>query len=116
MRPPDESLSYTPLQKLPTPDGSVGAVAGSVQRNPDHALFVRSPVVRQATGDVCVVVLHAHRRKPRLHQLRLHVEEPAVVLDPFSEGTQGLVVLQVADVVAEEGVATLGQAEGVLEL
>src|SRR5438270_8507010 len=50
------------------------------------------------------------------YQLRLHVEEPAVVLDPLPEGAQGLVVLQVPDVVAEEDVALLSHTEGVLEL
>jgi hypothetical protein len=49
------------------------------------------------------------------HQLRLHVEEPTVVLDPFPEGSQCLVVLQVPDMVAEEDVALLGHTEGVLE-
>src|SRR5215210_8530187 len=50
------------------------------------------------------------------YQLRAHVEEPAVVLDSFSEGSQRLVVLHVPDVVAHEGVAVSGQAERVLEL
>src|SRR5919199_1077633 len=39
-----------------------------------------------------------------------------VVLDPLPEGAQGLVVLQVPDVVAEEDVTLLGHTEGVLEL
>jgi hypothetical protein len=83
---------------------------------------------------VGVVVLHADRGEPRLlqltgvlgrevlgvqvegYELRLHVEEPAVVLDPLPERSQGLVVLQVPDVVAEEDVALLGHAERVLEL
>ena len=37
------------------------------------------------------------------HQVRPHVEEPAIVGDPLLEGAQGLVVLQVPDMMAEEG-------------
>ena len=49
-------------------------------------------------------------------QLRLHREELLEVLDPLREGTEGLVVLQVADVVADPGPLALGEAEGALEL
>jgi hypothetical protein len=49
-------------------------------------------------------------------QLGPDVEQPAIVLDALLEGTEGLVVLQVPDVVAEESVLPPGQAEGVLEL
>src|ERR687885_349642 len=134
MRSPYESFPDAPLQELPAPDGPVGPVAGPVERHPNDPLLARPLVVRQAAGDVRVVVLYTHRREPYLlqfasvlggevlgvqvvgYQLRLHVEEPAVVLDPLPEGAQGLVVLQVPDVVAEEDVALLGHAEGVLEL
>src|ERR687886_1746590 len=134
MRSPYESFPDAPLQELPTPDGPVGPVAGPVERHPNDPLLTWPLVVRQAAGDVRVVVLHAYAQEPRLlqlagvlggevlgvqvvgHQLRLHVEEPAVVLDPLPEGAQGLIVLQVPDVVAEEDVALLGHAEGVLEL
>jgi hypothetical protein len=49
-------------------------------------------------------------------ELGLHVEEPAVVLDPLPEGPKRLVVLHVPDVVAQKRVAVLRQAERVLEL
>ena len=48
--------------------------------------------------------------------LRLHCEETPEMLDPIGERTQGLVVLEVADVVADPGARPLGQAEGVLQL
>ena len=38
------------------------------------------------------------------------------MFDSFPEGTQGLVILEVPDVVAEEDVALLRHAEGVFEL
>jgi hypothetical protein len=134
VRPPREPLRYAPLQELSAPDGPVGPVSCPVQRHPDDPFCVRALVVRQAARCVGVVVLHADRGEPRLlqltgvlgrevlgvqvegYELRLHVEEPAVVLDPLPERSQGLVVLQVPDVVAEEDVALLGHAERVLEL
>ena len=50
------------------------------------------------------------------HDLRVDVEQPAEVLDALGERAQRLGVLQVADVVREERVAPLGQAERVLQL
>ena len=50
------------------------------------------------------------------HDLRVDVEQPAEMLDALGEGAQGLGVLQVADVVRDEGVAVPGQAERVLQL
>jgi hypothetical protein len=48
--------------------------------------------------------------------LGLDREQASEVPDPLGEGAEGLVVLQIADVMGDEGVAALGQAEGVLEL
>src|SRR5215204_3578735 len=96
MRPPHETFGYAPLQKFPAPDGPVAPVAGPVQRHTDDPFIARTLVVRQAGGYVGVVVLHAHRREPRLfklvgvfggevlgvevvgHQHRSYVEEPTV--------------------------------------
>src|SRR5919199_1876815 len=109
MRPPYEPFPDAPLQELPAPDGPVGPVAGPIERHPDDPLLARPLIVRQAAGDVGVVVLHAYGREPGFlqlagvlggevlgvqvvgYQLRLYVEEPAVVLDPLPEGAQGLV-------------------------
>src|SRR5829696_4117254 len=49
-------------------------------------------------------------------ELRLHVEELTVVLDPLPEGLQRLVVLHIPNVVTREGLAVLRQAKRVLEL
>ena len=48
--------------------------------------------------------------------LGLDVEQPPEVLDALGERAQGLVVLQVPDVVGDEGVPPAGQAERVLQL
>ena len=50
------------------------------------------------------------------HDLRVDVEQPAEVLDALGERAQGLGVLQVPDVLRDEGVAAPGQAERVLQL
>ena len=48
--------------------------------------------------------------------LGVDVEQPPEMLDALGERAQRLGVLQVADVVRDEGVAPLGQAERVLQL
>ncbi len=48
--------------------------------------------------------------------LGVDAEEPAVVLDALGEGPHGLVVLEIADVVADERAVVLGQTERVLQL
>ena len=50
------------------------------------------------------------------HDLRVDVEQPAEMLDALGERAQGLGVLQVPDVVRDEGMTALGQAERVLQL
>ena len=50
------------------------------------------------------------------HGPRLHAEQLLQVGQRLLEKDQRLVILQVADVLAEDGVAPLGQAEGVLQL
>ena len=50
------------------------------------------------------------------HDLRVDVEQPAEVLDALGERAQRLGVLQVPDVVRDEGVPPPGQAERVLQL
>jgi len=105
-------------------------VAEAVEGDPDHRPGLA--VVDQAGGHVGVVVLHALQLDPVQLQgvlgrqvlgvqvvgdhLRLDREQAPEVPDPLGEGAVGLVVLEVADVVGEERVGPLGQAEGVLEL
>ena len=50
------------------------------------------------------------------HQLGLDREQALEMLDSLGERAQGLVVLQVADVVADPGAGALRKAEGVLQL
>ena len=49
------------------------------------------------------------------HGLRMHAEEALHVIERLAEEDQRLVVLQVSDVLAENGVMAGGEAEGVLE-
>jgi hypothetical protein len=82
-----------------------------------------------------VVVLHAHELHLALillcqrplrrevfgmqvmgHDLRHDREEPLEMLDPLTVGTQGLVVLQVSDVIADPGPIPLRDREGALQL
>src|SRR5271165_4059315 len=49
------------------------------------------------------------------HGLRMHAEEALHVVERLAEEDQRLIVLQVSDVLAENGVMAGGQAEGVLE-
>src|SRR5215213_12014034 len=134
MRPPREPFFQASLEELSTPDGAVCAVAGPVEGNPDDALFCGTFVVREAARDVRPVVLDADSREPGflqltgvfggqvlgmdvvVNQLRAHVEEPAIMLDSFLEGSQRLVVFHVPDVVAHEDMAVFSQAERVFEL
>ena len=117
-------------QEFTAPDRAVGAVAGPVEGHPDHRA-VRS-VVGQAGGDVRVVVLYPLQVdsveldgvlggqvlgvQVVRHDPRVDVEQPAEVLDALGERAQGLGVLQVPDVVGDEGVTVPGQAERVLKL
>ena len=124
-------------EELAAPDGAVGAVAGAVEGHPDdRAVLGRVAVVGQAGGDVGVVVLHADQVQALVgvgefqrvlggqvlrvqvvrDHLRLDAEQPAEVRDALGERAQRLGVLQVPDVVRDEGVPPLGQAERVLEL
>ena len=89
-------------------------------------------VLGQARGEMGVVVLHAHELDPVEfecvlgreilgmqvvgHEFRLDREQPLEVGDALLERPQGLVVLKVADVVANPRPRALGHAERVLEL
>src|SRR5260370_894802 len=119
----------------PAHGGAVGAVAGPVEGHADDRAGRVVAVVGEAGDDVGVVVLDALqvdapvvgqlegvlggqvlRVQVVRHHLRVDVEQPAEVLDALGERAQRLGVLQVPDVVRDEGVVTPGQAERVLEL
>ena len=117
-------------QQLAAPHGAVEAVAGAVVDRPDRRPALA--VLGQHRRQVGVVVLHAHvgdvlagERVGRRqvvgvqvvgHDLRRDREEPLEVRHAHGEGAQGLLVAQVADVVARPCARALGQAEGALEL
>ena len=106
-------------QQLAAPDGAVGPVAGAVEDRADRR--ARLAVLGEARRQVRVVVLHADEldavaleRVLGRQVLGVQVvgddlgrdrEQPLEVLDPLGERAQRLVVLQVADVVADPGPA-----------
>ena len=101
-------------QQLAAPHRAVGAVAGAVVDRPDRRPALA--VLGQHRRQVGVVVLHAHVRDVLAGErvgrrqvvgvqvvgddLRRDREEPLEVRDAHGEGAQGLLVAQVADVVA----------------
>src|SRR5208282_3353145 len=117
-------------QKLTTPNGSVGSVAGPIQRYPDDLAF--NPVLGHATGDMSMMVLYGHGGKPGMLQgppcaqvLRVQIERHRARLNPkqflelvqrLFEKEHGLVVFRVADMLAQDGVAIFGQTERTLQL
>ena len=50
------------------------------------------------------------------HYLGAYRQQPGEMVDALAEGGQGLEVLEVADVMGDEGVVTAAEAEGVLQL
>src|SRR5450759_3707327 len=112
-----------------TPNMSVGAVASPIQCESDHPAF--KVILRHTTGDVGVVVLHANQLRPTLLQrplggevvgmkivgddLRLDFEDQLQMLDRFVEKTITFDVFQISDVLAQEGLISFGEADGVLE-
>ena len=89
-------------------------------------------MLRQTTGDVRMMMLHSNvgqslkskgilaREIPGMqvvcHRLRDNVKKLFEVRDALNEGAISLVVFQVTDVVAQEGILPPGQTKGVLQL
>src|SRR5262245_18277152 len=118
-------------QELPTPDAAVGPVARPVEGNPDYRL--NKAMLGHTTGHVRVVVLDGNRRPrtavlPRVscrgiigvqimdQELRPEIEKPLVMRDRFPEGPEGCVMVEIADVVAEERVMAPAEGDRRLEL
>src|SRR5450755_3180764 len=116
-------------QYLTTPDISVRAVARTIQCESDHSVF--QVVLCHATGDVRMVMLYAHQFHSTLLQrpfggkvvgvkvvgdnFRPDFENALQVLNRFVEETITLDILQIADVLAQEGVLSFGETDRVLE-
>ncbi len=122
-------------QEFTAPDRPIRSIAGPIKTQPNYRLVGPPAVIRQAGGDVGVVVLDlyqgerfpgspfhrvAGRQVIRVEiagqDLRLDVEQALVMLDPCLEGPEGFVVFHVADVVADKGILLAGQAEGIFQL
>ena len=115
-------------QEFPAPDGAVGAVAGAVQGDADHA--VGAAVFRQAGGDMGVMVLHPDEAHPgqtpgiagaEIEGMEVMGDDGRVLAaQGLKMGDGALVIIKsldgikVADMLAEQGDAVGGHAEGVL--
>ncbi len=131
-------------QKLAAPNGAIGAITGAVKRDPDDGLRPVQPVFCHTAGHVGmvmldgdqlgggrragrVILLPALRHAPRIlgaqiarvhvigDDFRLDAKGAAELLDHVFKGAQRLVILHIADVLAEKGIARPRQAKGVLE-
>ena len=117
-------------EDLTAPQPAVVPVAEAVHADADDGVL--PAVLDQPRRDVRVVVLHGHLLLLRQRQcvlrrqvlrvevvgdhLGLEPEEATIDLDAGLVVLQRLQVLEVADVLAEEGVGVAREAEGVLEL
>ena len=112
-------------KELAAPDRPIGAEAGTVEGDTDHGLF--EPVIRHATGDVRLMMLHCQSRRRvgpfaaiasgRVvgmqvvdKQLRTKLEQPLIVGNGKNERAIGFIVVKVAQVVAQEGVSAAPRA------
>jgi len=139
-------LSVVADQEFAAPDAPVLAVARAVEGHADDAPLQavlghttgdvgvvvlhsdkrlsaaasRRPSVRPSPLAHCLLLGIFCRKIIGMHVVSddpwIHLEEPLEVLDGGFVGPQGLQVLHVADVLAQEGVGVFGEAEGVLEL
>ena len=117
-------------QKLAAPNGAVGAVSRAVEGHPDG--IASQAVFGHAGSDVGVMVLHADHGQALQPQRvfgaeiarvqvvrdgsRRHAKQLFQIGQRLFEEPQGFVILQVANVLAQDGVASLGEAEGVFQL
>ncbi len=120
-----------PHQELPTPDGAIRTEARAVERHADHRLI--EIILRHATGHVGVMMLDADRwTRPSVlrayrgrliigmqivdQELRPQVEKSLIMRDRLGVGAEGLVVIEIADVMAEEGMTSPAHRERRLQL
>ena len=108
---------------------SVGAEAGAIEGKANHAAF--EMVLDHAAGDVSVMVLHADQLHSTLPQspfgrkvirvqiigddLRLDFKNAFEVLDGLVEEGITFDIFQIANVLAQERMLALGEADGVLK-
>jgi len=117
-------------QDFAAPHRAVGTVAGAVAGYPDHrslqlvlghtAHDVGVVVLDPDLGEVCLLIGPAGAEVIRVEvagdDFRPHSEDALHVLDAFLEELVGGQVLQVADVLADEGLVALGETHRALEL
>ena len=110
-------------EKLSAPNLTVGSIAGAVERHANHVLA--QMVLGHTGGDVSVMVLHPDPfqsiqflgesgtevigMQVMDNHARLHAEQLLHLLQRFAKELEGLVVLQVADMLAEQRVAALSE-------
>ena len=116
-------------EELAAPERAVGAVPDAVEADRQHRLG--AAVLDETRRGVGVVVLHSDRRQPELEGelrrqvLRMEVVgddlghdpvQPGKVVDRLEERPVRRQVLEVADVMAGDDVAALGDGDGALQL
>ena len=119
-------------EEFAAPHAPVRAEAQPVHRDADHFAF--DSIIGHAARDVRVMMLDADfglavvaeregvfgREIFRVQvvgdDFGLKMKEPLVLLDALFEGAQRFQVFQIADVVADEGVAPAREAEGAFKL
>src|SRR5690349_19494465 len=110
-------------QEFTAPDLAVGAETGAIEGDADH--FAIQSVLGHATGDVRVMMLYADLALNRQierelgaeirgmqvvgHYARFDAEQRFHALQGFLVKAQRFVILQVADVLAQECVMLLGE-------
>ena len=116
-------------EEFASPDLAVCSVPGAVERHANHFAF--DSVIRHATRDVRVMVLHADRnqagllqRKTRAEITRVQVvrnrrrryaEETLKMSQSFAEELESLQVFEIADMLAQNGIPVLRQAKRVFQ-
>ena len=122
-------------ENLAAPDGAVVTVSGAVETDADHAL-VPFASLGEHGRDVGAMMLHRERFCRSTQALQhaavetycgmtiVHDQQfvPAnfvhgdQIANGFLKGAEGLVVIQVADVLADEGLAIHHQGDGVFQI
>jgi len=116
-------------EEFSSPYPAVCSVAGTVERHPDYRAV--DSVVGHATCDVRMVMLNSDCAQPRLekrvagaqiarvqvvsHGNRRDVEEALQVLPSLAEEGHGFEIFEISDVLAQDGIAVLCQAQRILE-
>src|SRR5215469_17838869 len=115
-------------QNFPAPNLAIGAVSGAVERKTDD--FALEMVLRHAAGNMRVMMLNTDEGRVLLARppggevvgmkivgddLRAYFEDSLKMRDRLFEEFIALQIFQISEVLTQEGVLALGEADGVLQ-